>query len=142
MTDIIDYNSDLEYLLKIQAEECESFSILHRYSYEKYSERSNYINIPVIILSSAIGFATGIDIGYDKVPEKDYDFWCVAFKDANDKEIYRKDATPDEIARMRNDPDNYCKVWREFHYQGKPHRWIVWPHSISKGWCEPISGTL
>ena len=67
MTDIIDYNSDLEYLLKIHAEECESFSILHRYSFEKYSERSNYINIPVIILSSAIGFATGIDIGYDKM---------------------------------------------------------------------------
>jgi hypothetical protein len=67
MTDVIDYNSDLEYLLKIHAEECESFSILHRYSFEKYSERSNYINIPVIILSSAIGFATGIDIGYDKM---------------------------------------------------------------------------
>ena len=67
MSDIIDYNSDLEYLLKIHAEECESFSILHRYSFEKYSERSNYINIPVIILSSAIGFATGIDIGYDKM---------------------------------------------------------------------------
>ena len=65
--DKIDYNTDLEYLLKIHAEECESFSILHRYSYEKYNERSNYINIPVIILSSAIGFATGIDIGYDKM---------------------------------------------------------------------------
>ena len=67
MADIIDYNKDLEHLLKLHAEECESFSILHRYSYEKYSERSNYINIPVIILSSAIGFATGIDIGYDKM---------------------------------------------------------------------------
>ena len=65
--DKIDYNTDLEYLLKIHAEECESFSILHRYSYEKYNERSNYINIPVIILSSAIGFATGIDIGYDNM---------------------------------------------------------------------------
>jgi len=65
--DKIDYNTDLEYLLKIHSEECESFSILHRYSYEKYNERSNYINIPVIILSSAIGFATGIDIGYDRM---------------------------------------------------------------------------
>ena len=36
--DKIDYNTDLEYLLKIHAEECESFSILHRYSYEKYNE--------------------------------------------------------------------------------------------------------
>jgi len=62
--DNIDYNKDLEVLLKDNAEECESLGILHRASYEKYSRLSNYINIPVIILSSAIGFATGIDIGY------------------------------------------------------------------------------
>jgi len=64
---VIDYNNDLEHLLKIHAEECESLSILHRQSFEKYNRQSNYINIPVIILSSAIGFATGIDIGYDKM---------------------------------------------------------------------------
>ena len=64
---IIDYNKDLEYLLKDNAEECESLGILHRASYEKYNRLSNYINIPVIILSSAIGFATGIDIGYEKM---------------------------------------------------------------------------
>ena len=62
--DMIDYNKDLELLLKDNAEECESLGILHRASYEKYNRLSNYINIPVIILSSAIGFATGIDIGY------------------------------------------------------------------------------
>ncbi len=62
--DMIDYNKDLEMLLKDNAEECESLGILHRASYEKYNRLSNYINIPVIILSSAIGFATGIDIGY------------------------------------------------------------------------------
>jgi hypothetical protein len=61
------YGRDVEQLLKTNAEECESLSILHRFSYEKYNQRSNYINIPVIILSSAIGFATGIDIGYDKM---------------------------------------------------------------------------
>ena len=62
--DSIDYNMDLEQLLKDNAEECESLGILHRAAYEKYNRLSNYINIPVIILSSAIGFATGIDIGY------------------------------------------------------------------------------
>ena len=67
MTESIDYNTDLEQLLKLHAEECESLSILHRNSYEKYNGRSNYINIPVIILSSAIGFATGIDIGYSNM---------------------------------------------------------------------------
>ena len=45
----ITYNTDLERLLKEHSEECESLSILHRMSYEKYNKRSNYINIPVII---------------------------------------------------------------------------------------------
>lgn len=65
--DSVDYNTDLEFLLKIHAEECESLSILHRLSYEKYNILSNYINIPVIILSSAIGFVTGVDLQYDKM---------------------------------------------------------------------------
>ena len=64
---VIEYSDDLEHLLKIHAEECESLGILHLASYEKFNTRSNYINIPVIILSSAIGFATGIDIGYDNM---------------------------------------------------------------------------
>jgi len=63
----IDYDTDLEILLKENAEECESLSLLHRLSYEKYNTYSNIINVPVIILSSAIGFATGIEIGYDKI---------------------------------------------------------------------------
>lgn len=67
MAENIVYNRDVEHILKVNAEECESLSILHRFSYEKYNERSNYINIPVIILSSAIGFATGIEIGYEKM---------------------------------------------------------------------------
>ena len=67
MTDVITYNTELEQLLKENSEECESLSILHRMSYEKYNKRSNYINIPVIILSSAIGFITGIDLQYDRM---------------------------------------------------------------------------
>jgi hypothetical protein len=67
MTENITYNTELEQLLKENSEECESLSILHRMSYEKYNKRSNYINIPVIILSSAIGFITGIDLQYDRM---------------------------------------------------------------------------
>jgi hypothetical protein len=83
-----------------------------------------------------------IDIGYHQVPEDDYDFWAVAFHDENDDTIYRKDADTDEIKRMKNDPDGYCKVWREFNITTKPKYWVVWPHSISKGWCDRISGNL
>lgn len=83
-----------------------------------------------------------IDVGYSQVPENDYDFWAVIFKDENDKDIHRRDALPEEIERMKNDPDGYCKVWREFNTEVKPARWIVWPHSKSKGWCEMITGNL
>lgn len=83
-----------------------------------------------------------IDIGYDAVPESDYDFWVVAFHDDNDETMYRKDADREEINRMKNDPDGYCKVWREFMTDKKPSYWVVWPHSESKDWCEKITGTF
>ena len=83
-----------------------------------------------------------IDIQYSQVPEKDYDFWAVAFKDENGIDLYRKDADKDEILRIKNDPDGYCKVWREFQTDKKPTSWIVWPHSVSKGWADPITGNL
>jgi len=83
-----------------------------------------------------------IDIGYTQVPETDYEFWVVAFHDENDETIYRKDADTSEIQRMMNDPDGYCKVWREFQTSHKPKYWVVWPYSTSKGWCERISGNL
>jgi hypothetical protein len=83
-----------------------------------------------------------IDIGYDQVPENDYDFWAVAFKDANGADIYREDANSDEIKRMKNDPDGYCKVWRSFETKQMPQSWIVWPHSISKGWADSITGNI
>lgn len=83
-----------------------------------------------------------IDIRYDQVPENDYDFWAVAFKDKDGQDIYRKDADSNEINNMMNDPDKYCKVWREFQINVQPHSWIVWPHSLSKGWADPILGNL
>jgi hypothetical protein len=83
-----------------------------------------------------------IDIGYTQVPEEDYDFWAVAFHDENDETIYRKDADPNEIRNMKNDPDGYCKVWREFQTTSKPKYWVVWPYSKSKGWGERITGNL
>lgn len=83
-----------------------------------------------------------IDVGYHQVPEKDYEFWVVAFHAENDETIYRKDADKSEIDRMMNDPDGYCKVWREFQTSHKPKYWVVWPFSTSKGWCERLTGNL
>jgi len=83
-----------------------------------------------------------IDVNYASVPEKDYDFWVVAFHGPNDETLFRKDADKHEIARMMNDPDGYGKVWREFQTETKPTYWVVWPYSESKGWCERLTGTL
>ena len=83
-----------------------------------------------------------IDIQYSQVPENDYDFWAVAFKDIEGNDMYRQDADKDEIMNMKNDPDGYCKIWREFQTDKMPTSWIVWPHSINKGWADPIIGYL
>lgn len=83
-----------------------------------------------------------IDIGYNQVPETDYDFWAVAFKDADGKDLYRQDADQHEIQNMKNDIDGYCKIWRSFETAKRPSSWLVWPHSISKGWADPITGLI
>ena len=83
-----------------------------------------------------------IDISYDLVPENDYEFWVVAFHNEKDETLHRQDADIDEINRMMNDVDKYCKIWREFSTKEKPTYWIVWPHSKSKGWLDRIRGEL
>ena len=83
-----------------------------------------------------------IDVSYSSVPETDYEYWVVAFHDEQDNTLFRKDADPTEINSMKNDPDGYCKVWREFPTANKPKYWVVWPFSKSKGWCERLTGNL
>ena len=95
-----------------------------------------------LMSSYASIFKHCIDVGFTQVPEKDYEFWVVAFHDENDETIFRKDADINEINMMMNDPDGYCKVWREFQTVHKPKYWVVWPYSTSKGWCDRISGDL
>ena len=83
-----------------------------------------------------------IDVGYHEVPEKDYDFWAIAFHDENELTLHRQDATEDDIKNYFNDNDKYCKIWREFQTDIKPKYWVVWPHSKSKGWCDKIQRNL
>jgi hypothetical protein len=92
--------------------------------------------------SFSIIFRHCIDVQYDSVPEKDYEYWVVAFHDENDETLYRKDADINEINSMMNDPDKYCKIWRDFQTTKQPKYWVVWPYSKSKGWCDRITGQL
>ena len=116
---------------------------------QQYTLDKNYPPNPTIYQtdeewenSFASIFKHCIDIGYESVPEEDYEYWVVAFHDENDETIYRLDADVHEINRMKNDPDGYCKVWREFQTSHKPQYWVVWPYSTSKGWCDRITGNL
>jgi len=120
-----------------------------RRAVQQYTLDKNYPPNPTIFEteedwenSFATIFKHCIDIGYDSVPETDYEFWVVAFHDENDETIHRQDADINEINRMKHDPDGYCKVWREFQTTHKPKYWVVWPYSQSKGWCERLTGNL
>jgi hypothetical protein len=102
----------------------------------------NYSSEEEWIDSFATIFKHCIDLDLNRVPETDYDFWVVAFHNDKDETIHRQDADANEIVRIKNDPDGYGKVWREFNTTERPKYWVVWPHSISKDWCERIVGNL
>jgi hypothetical protein len=73
---------------------------------------------------------------------KDPDFWYVAAHDRHGRELYRRDATPGEIADLlANDLSNFTLV-RQFSSEVAPISWTVWPHSASDGWFERISGPI
>jgi glycosyltransferase involved in cell wall biosynthesis len=83
-----------------------------------------------------------IDIGFSQIPLNDYDVFAVAFEDVDGNEMHRQDALPDEIQRIKNDRSGYGKIWRTFNTVKIPHKWIVWPHSVSQGWMDRIEGFL
>ena len=103
---------------------------------------SEYENEEEWLNSFASIFKHCIDIGFNQVPEKDYEYWVVAFHDKDDNTIVRLDADKNEINRMLKDPSGYCKLWREFQTAHKPHYWVVWPYSSTKGWCDRLTGNL
>ena len=77
---------------------------------------------------------------FDK--DMDYDFWSVIFEDDDGKPLNRKDMNVSEINGFLTTPDEWVKIWREFDTERKPDKWVVWPHSESKGWLEKIEGRL
>jgi len=117
-------------------------------SVQQYTKDNNIAPNPIITSPLAYEasflsiFKHCIDIDYNYVPLDDYDFWVVAFEDKDKNTIFRQDADVAEISVIKNDPEGYGKIWREFPTSVKPTKWVVWPHSISQGWCDPIDGNL
>lgn len=58
----IDYTDEFENFLKSECEKMECMALLHMFDSNLNRKKSNYINIPIIILSSMIGILTASNI--------------------------------------------------------------------------------
>lgn len=84
-----------------------------------------------------------IDIYKPTFTEDDYNVWVIAFEDADGNEFHRHDAEANEINHILSVPyehDKFVHIWRNFYSEKIPVKWIVWPHSESKGWMERLVG--
>lgn len=118
-------------------------------SVQKYTTEKNYPPNPYDFESEEDWkksfqriFKHCIDLDLNRVPETDYDFWVVAFHNEKDETIYRQDCDIHEIQRIKNESDGVGKIWREFNTDQTPKYWVVWPHSVSKDWCDRVVGHL
>lgn len=84
-----------------------------------------------------------IDVYRPSFTENDYNVWAIAFEDINGVELFRLDASKEEIDKLLSVPlevDQFVHIWRQFYSEGVPAKWVIWPHSESKGWMERLSG--
>lgn len=81
-----------------------------------------------------------IDVYKESIKETDYDSFAIAFLDERGNDIYREDASEEEIKKLfaEDKNDKFIHIWREFESAEKPKSWRVWPHSKSKGWMDRI----
>jgi hypothetical protein len=76
------------------------------------------------------------DINTEEAPDcDDYDFWYFGLHDRNCCELHRDDIRSKEGMVLKNSVKTYSKnvVLRE-----KPEKYIIWPHSVSKGWIKRL----
>ena len=83
-----------------------------------------------------------IDIHRSHFKHDDYDSWVVAFEMNDGTVCKRLDIDATEIKKLLNiEANDFVKIWKE--YDGVyPEKWVVWPHSKSKGWVERIETKL
>ena len=74
--------------------------------------------------------------------DEDYNFWAVIFEDVNGVSLNRLDLNVNEVNALINTEDDFLKIWRTFDTEIKPDKWIVWPHSETKGWLDKIENKL
>lgn len=82
-----------------------------------------------------------IDVHKSQFKEDDYTFCAVIMELEDGTSVYRNDLTGPEINHKVKESAEWINIRVEMQ-GGKPYKWIVWPHSASKGWCQKIEGVL
>jgi len=76
------------------------------------------------------------DIQTEDVPEcDDYDFWYFALHDRNCYELHREDIRNKGGMVLKESVKTYTK---KVFLREKPEKYIIWPHSVSKGWIKRL----
>ena len=88
-----------------------------------------------------------IDLHEDDLSVENIDFLVVAFKLEDGTEIYREDTSAQELLSIfqAKNSEGWMKIWRDFELQGGdqlPTKYLVWPHSETDGWGDPIERDL
>jgi glycosyltransferase involved in cell wall biosynthesis len=116
-------------------------------SVQEYTKKNNFAPNPPLYgeeydSSWTRSFKHCINIHRSSVTEKDYSFWAVIFEDEDGTPVHREDLNKQQINTYLNGSDDTFNLWKEFETVRQPQKWIVWPHSESKGWLEKIEGKL
>lgn len=83
-----------------------------------------------------------IELQKSRFIETDYDFWAIIYEDAIGGSLHRRDCNEHELRGLLNSSDAVMHLQNEFYTTKKPFKWIVWPHSKTKGWLEKIEKML
>ena len=116
-------------------------------SVQEYTKKNNFAPNPPLYgeeyeSSWTRTFKHCINLHRSSVSEKDYSFWAVIFEDEDGTPIHREDLNKQQIDTHLNGSNDTFNIWKEFDTVRQPQKWIVWPHSESKGWLEKIEGKL
>jgi len=116
-------------------------------SVQEYTKKNNFAPNPPLYgeeyeSSWTRSFKHCINLHRSSVTEKDYSFWAVIFEDEDGTPIHREDLNKQQIDTYLNSSKDTFNIWKEFETVRQPQKWIVWPHSESKGWLEKIEGKL
>jgi hypothetical protein len=82
-----------------------------------------------------------IDVHKSHFHENDYDFWVIAFEKHDGEVLARVDIDENEINNLLSISGEWIQIWKEYNGP-KPDKWVVWPHSKSKGYIERLEQNL